>query len=475
MKNFAKFLAVALVIAVVASAFIVLTSAASPAGDPKELKVASENVVFIMDPDADGNYPGDGSGSSAENPLIPVDHEDFDPEDDNPKKDLQTAWYQATEMLKPTGGTIVICGPVRFNADNSYGSGVSQRDVRTAGFGKNVIKITSVYNGVDYRETNGACIELTAPAQLSISGSTIWENVKIGTASTARVICFEHYPTLVGAGVECYPTDSVFEGVASNYISLAGGKRYGKGVDVMPTLTVQSGTYNKVVAGMWGVSATTVMDPATTYLTLEGTTKVLGNIIGTVGQTSPFGGNVNITINDGTYECDISAVGPTGMTNTDGVALIKINGGNFESLWSISPTSMGMLNNPAATAILDFSSWTGELQQLAYAYAANDTTFTKVNLPEGVTAEQLEGMLGGSSVEDTTEAVVDETDAPVANEDEETKAPAKDEKDEETQAAVGVGNEGSSNTGLIIAIVVAAVVVVAAAAVVVVVVLKKKK
>ena len=308
MKSFAKLFVVALAVTLLAALFAMPASAAVGMPDPNTLKPGSDRVVFIMDVPEGGTLPGDGSGMDAENPLEVIDHESFNPDDEHPRMYYQTAFYQATEMLAETGGTIVICGPTFLGLEQSYGSGATTRDVYTARFNSNTIKFTSVYNGVDYRETNGACIEITAPAQLSITGSTIWENIKIGTASTARAICFEHYVTLVGEGVETYPTDPVFEGVAANYVSLAAGRRYAKGVDVMPTLTVQSGTYNKVVAGMWGVSATTVMDPATTYLTLEGTTKVLGNIIGTTGQTSPFGGHVNITINDGTYDCDIFAV-----------------------------------------------------------------------------------------------------------------------------------------------------------------------
>ena len=476
MKNFAKFLVVALVVALVASIFAFSSSAAvSPNGDPKALKPGSEEVVFIMDADENGNLPGDGSGKDAQNPLKPTDHENFDPEADVPQFDLQTAFYQATEQLETTGGTIVICGPVHLTGEQSYGSGTSQRDVRTAPFGEKVIKFTSVYNGVDYRETNGACLTVTAPAQLSISGSSIWENIRLGAGGAERVIAFEYYTTLVGEGVECFPLDSAFEGVATNYISLAGGKRYGQGKDVAPTLTVQSGTYNKVVAGMWGVTDKASMEPATTYLTLEGTTTVLGQIVGTIGRASPFSGHVNITINGGTYECDISCVGPTGMLNTDGTAKLTINGGTFESVWSICATDMAMINNPPATSIVDFSGWTGETEQLAYAHYALDG-FTKVILPEGVTEETLDGYL---SVEETTEAPVEdeETDAPVEDEEDNNDEDVEEDKKDEDEGKIDVndGDKGGIPAWVWIVVVVAAVVIVGAAVAVVIVVLKKNK
>lgn len=479
MKNFAKLLVVAAVLMIVGSLVAMSASAAvSPNGDPKNLKPASENVIFIMDAPEGGELPGDGSGTDANNPWKPMEHEDFDPSADYPANDLNTAFYQATEELKGTGGTIVICGPVHLTGDQSYGGGTSQRDVRTAYFGSKVIKFTSVYNGVDYRETNGACLTVTAPAQISISGSTIWENIRIGAGGTERVICFEHHTTLVGEGVECFPMDSAFEGVNSYYISLAAGKRYSKGVDVAPTLTVQSGTYNKIVAGTWGVSDQAVMDPATTYLTIEGTTTVLGNIIGTTGKISPFGGNVNITINGGTFECDIVAVGPTGMTNTDGTAKIAINGGNFESAWSISACDAAMVNNAPAASILDFSGWQGDLQQLAYAqYAAGEGGFTKTIFPAGVTEDQLAGMLTPT---ETTAPAEEETDAPAGDDTPETNAPAgnegtDNEGGDKPSGAVDIGdNEGGMNIGIIIGIV-GAVIAVAAVVVVVVIVLSKNK
>ena len=362
MKQF-KSLLIIFVIALIASTLIVFSSAIeSPAGDPCDLTPGSERVIFVKDADSNGYLEGDGIGYDANNPLRPLDHEDFDPAADNPKFDLQTAWYQATELLKETGGTIVICGPVTFTKDEAYGNGAAQQDVRTAVFGKNVIKFTSVYNGIDYRKTNNAHLKLVTPAQLSISGSSIWENINIVTSGTERVICFEHYPTLIGKGVKTRPYDPVFEGVASCYVSLAGGKRYGKGVDVMPTLTVQSGTYNKVVAGMWGVSATTRMESTTTYLTLEGTTTVLGSIIGTTGQVSPYGGNVNITINDGTYDCDIFAVGKTGLSNNDGTVNVKINGGDFTCVWSNYAYYPDHSAYNPANSTLDLSDWNGSDQ-----------------------------------------------------------------------------------------------------------------
>ena len=484
MKNFAKLFVVALAVALIAAMFAVSVSAepvTAAGANPNDLKPGSDKVIFIKDAprdenmQIDGELEGDGTGSDAKNPLKPSDHEQFDPTADYPKWHLQTAFFQATEMLMETGGTIVICGPVYFGVNECYGSGSSVRDVFTAKFQNNVIKFTSVYDGVDYRKEAGAKITIEAPAMLSILGSTIWENIDFETVSAERAVTFDEYCTLVGEGVNCYPSDDAFEGVASNYISLGAGHRYGSSDGENPTLLVKSGTYNKITGGQWGTVSSNKMLNANTFLTLEGTTKVLGQVFGTVQNAAPFSGNVNITINGGTYECDINGVGPTGMENTDGIVKITINGGDFKNAWSIAQASMGAQNNRPAVTTLDFSGWTGDKLGLAYA-SAIITEITDVKYPAGITKADLEAELAKATP--TTEAP-ETTTAPTPAgtekpEDKETAKPAEKTEAPETKDNTPVtpdDEKGGMNIGLIIGIVAAVVVI----AVIAVVVLKKKK
>ncbi|MBQ4116867.1 MAG: hypothetical protein IJD37_05775 [Clostridia bacterium] len=489
MKKFAKFLVLALAVAVMASAFALVASAEEPTViDPNTLVPGSDRVIFIKDAPRDennevvGELAGDGTGTDADNPLKPTeDHERFDPTAERKRWHVLTAFYQAVEMLQDTGGTIVICGPVFIGINEVGDNGAtSVRDMETVAFKDKVIKFTSVYNGVDYRETAGAKITMKLPAMINLKGSTIWENIDIATDGTDRAICFGDYPTLVGEGINCYPTDEAFEGVAQNYVSLAGGPRYNNSKDKITSLVVKSGTYNKITGGSWGTVATHNIENNTTYLTIEGTTTVLGAISGSVNSKTPWGGHVNITINDGTFECDINGVGATGMTNTDGTVKMTINGGNFKNAWSINQSAMGAANNMPAACSVDFSGWKGDTLGLAYANGVI-TDITDIKYPAGVTADQLAEALKNAPVDEpetdepdtaepgTAETKAPETSAPKteAPDDEETKAP-------ETSAPVidDGANEGGSNTTLIIIIVVAVVVV---AGVVVGIVLSKKK
>ena len=481
MKRFLQFFAAALVVVVLAMAVVTVNAAeADRRVDPTTLEPTSDRVIFIKDAPEGGSLTGDGSGHDADNPFIPSDHEQFDPTADYPQNHLQTAFYQATEMLMDDGGTIVICGPIHLGMKESYGSGASTKDVFTAKWGsKKCIKFTSVYNGIDYRETAGAKITLENPALITVLGSSIWDDITIETIGSERVISFSSHPTLVGPGVKTYPADEAFAEVASNYLSLAGGHRYAKGTDQIPTLTVQSGTYNKITGGLWGVVTNGGMENATSYLTLEGTTKVLGFISGTVGKNSTYGGHVNITINGGTYECDIFGCGSTGMTNTDGTVDVVITGGDFSKTWSVAGISPTMQNNAPASTLLDLSGFKGDKASLASLFAVS-VDFDTVRLPEGVTEAELVDLAGKQTeAPSTTSPAVETTKAPETDKPKETaKETQKSEVDndeKENNTPVAPAENNSMMTLLIVVIIVAVVIVGGMGAVIIVLLTKNKK
>ena len=476
MKKFAKFFVVALVVTVIASVFMAVPSAA--VADSATLTPGSDKVVFIMDAPEGEELEGNGLGTDPDNPLEPIDHEKFDPNATEPKYYLNTAFYQATELLKDTGGTVVIMGPITLGIKQAVGT--QNPYVMTGDNGENTIKFTSVYNGVDYRKENNAKITLEAPANILVKGQYIWENIDIETSGSDRVIFCNKFPTLFADGVNCYPSDSSYEGVASGYISVSGGHRYEGGYSDEYSMTFRSGTYGNIISTIWGVtngrwtkSTYNADDNTVAKLVIEGKTTVLGAIIGTTKQRAEFSGKTDIIINGGTLECDIYAVGITGMNNTDGVANITINGGDFRNCWSLAPTAPGFTNNAPASSILDLSGFKGDQMSLARAYAVAteaEIPFTTIKLPDGVTADQLLDL-----------AAQTETDAPETGDNSNTDIgvvtnDANDGSDDTTKATgnnkVDVKDDGS-NLGLIIGIVAGAVVVIAA--VVVVIIMSKKK
>lgn len=479
-KTFKLFTAaLALVLIMAAVALTANAAGASRRVDPSTLQPTGERVIFIKDAPKGETLAGDGSGFDAENPYIPSEHEQYDPTADNPQNHLKTAFYQATEMLMDDGGTIVICGPVHLGLNESYGSGGTTKDVFSAKWGtKKVIKFTSVYNGVDYRETAGAKITLETPAEITLLGSSIWENITIETIGTERVLSCGSCPTLIGEGFKSYPADEAYNEVAANYLSVSGGHRYARGDDQIPTLTIKSGTFNKVVGGLWGVSTDKEMTNATSYITLEGTTTVLGAISGTVGKNTMYSGHVNITINGGKYLCDVYGCGPTGFTNTDGTVTMTINGGDFSEAWSVCGTFAGAANNVPSSAVLDLSGWTGEKTGLAQVFAVT-ADFNTVKLPEGITESELVELAGTITEPEATEPVPVETQGTKETEshvkqtevpENETEKANDEDKTEEPSA------EGSNSLMLILIIVIiVAVVIIGGLGVVIIVMLKKKK
>ena len=115
MKKFAKFLAMALALAVIASSFALVASAEEPTiVDPRTLQPGSDRVIFIKDAPRDennevvGELAGDGTGTDADNPLKPTeDHERFDPTAERKRwqykgSTFQVSLWQSIYVLKNT-------------------------------------------------------------------------------------------------------------------------------------------------------------------------------------------------------------------------------------------------------------------------------------------------------------------------------------------------------------------------------------
>lgn len=363
----------------------------------------SGRVIFI----ADG---ATGNGNSAASPLKATVNPNA-----GIKKYLNTSFYQAIDALKNEGGTVVICGEVMIGIDETENNGSSTtRDLITPYFTK-PIKFTSVYNGVDYRKTNGARLLIKTPAELCINGESVWENIDIVTDGTDRCISFNVYKTLFGNGINCYPKNYSDRGTAKNYISLSAGHRYNALSNRVLDLTVRSGTYNIIAGAGWGTLASLASSNVTTNLTLEGTTKVLGQVVGSIPKTSPFGGYVNITVNGGIYECDIDGGGPTSFTNTDASVIIKIRGGNFNSLKSLSPIAAGASGNKPAIKKLDLSEFPEDLRtsfEALYShiaeFSAEEIVFPSWWGDQGVTFTP--GVTPGSYGDANGDGVIDAVD-----------------------------------------------------------------
>ena len=162
MKTFKKILIPLLVLAMVAS-FLGVTASADPVSDPLVIYLGSDEAV-------------DGDGTSASSPLGVGDELD-----EYMNAPLYRAWSQIFASGK-TEAVIVFTDtytiedadshlPVKGDYDVTYYEFEQHREI--------TITYTSKWNGVDYRETNGAKLTFGGKATLTFPTTTKTENLTI--------------------------------------------------------------------------------------------------------------------------------------------------------------------------------------------------------------------------------------------------------------------------------------------------------
>lgn len=310
MKKFFSILILALTLTFLLSAALMITPSAA----------ADENVVFITD-------DGTGDGSSPDKALGNADGY----ETNYQKSSLYLA---ATKLKNSGGGTIVICGPTTLTAYQS------NTDVALPGV-PNTLKITSIYNGIDYQTENSAQLNLSATASnkthIIASSPTLWENLTICTYTSEQVIAGNGYKTTFGEGITTKLADGV---TGNNYLCLAGGHRY-QNFNRDSDLTVKSGTYYNITGSTYGISSGTYVQNGNVNLKLLGSTAIKNYVNGTGKSSTQVNGNVDIEIAIETgsimnfYATGAAAFGQAGCevyVKVGGQRLIAVNTRAFDTV-----------------------------------------------------------------------------------------------------------------------------------------------
>ena len=253
----------------------------------------------------------------------------------------------AFNSLGSAGGTVVICGAVEVNADTTTCSGS--------------VTVTSVYNGIDYRQKNGA--SLTVYKNITMAGALKFENIKIIAAAKSsehpyKSISMKGYALHMGEGIEC-----ALGGVCKTYLSIVGGAGNQQ-------LTIESGDWQRVrgndgTGSSGGYLNTTIKvtggtfhekliltgEKAKRYVNVNATIDggaFLGGIYlvafekdAVFGTDQKYYGNVNITVNDG------AIYGPLSLSFRRlgafyGNCTLNLNGGELHRITEIcGPKALG--------------------------------------------------------------------------------------------------------------------------------------
>ena len=173
----------------------------------------------------------------------------------------------AVNAIGSNNGIIVLCGPTSVSGDHYEPAHTGN------------ITITSYYNGVDYRITNGAIF--TLDNKYIIGGPVCFENVTVYTAGTLQFFFGNGYPLTFGEGVECTLADPT-----GTYPYIYGANNKKTGTLSGASVTISSGHFSKVSGGYRYVGGTIAGDVSVTinggtvdtYLNGSGVGTVNGNV-----------------------------------------------------------------------------------------------------------------------------------------------------------------------------------------------------
>jgi len=256
------------------------------------LPVFAADVVYV----ADG---GKGDGTSADTPV---------------------ATLEAAAAKLPSGGTIVVSGPLTIT--NSV----------CPAYGGEIL-ITSVFGEVDYRRTTGAKMFFgdKNANPISLGGDTTFDNIVLEVSDNrARAITCNGNKVTFGKGVESMRADASYQwlgitlGSFDDKYTVCDATRGG-------TLTIAGGNWQIVRGGNRG-SATTVNGDVS--IVFDGGT-LEGNLM--FASAASINGDVSLTINNGLFKgtagapISITAGSSAEKAVISGDLQININGGSFSN------------------------------------------------------------------------------------------------------------------------------------------------
>ncbi len=262
--------------------------------DNMPLVSAGEGVVFVG-----GRKEGDGKTS----------------------KSPTNSFEAAVKSLGEGGGTVVVCEPIRI------------KDITLPKYSGKLV-FTSVYGGTDFREINGADIELSGI--LYLGGETLFENVDFESRNLAAYIFCGFNNVVFGDGINC---ENHMDGGVTEHVGIFTGDRLvstsDKALGFAPTsVTVKSGEWRFLRCGnerAHGGENTLRAVEGNSVINIEGGT-FHEDVCGT-GKNSQ-NGNITFNISGGKFLCSIFGMATPANVDKDmsivnGDITLNISGGEF--------------------------------------------------------------------------------------------------------------------------------------------------
>ncbi len=276
-------------------------------------------------------------GAAQALPVIPAAQNDVVFVSDNGKRenggtspaDAVNSLAYAFGMLRENGGTVVVCGTVSN----------PQTFLPTAG---GQIKITSVYDGVDYAATAGA--KLVVKGSYFFRSDVLIENITIHTTANGQGFYIGYNDFTIGSGVTTTWASNVTTVLSLNFgytIQLAGTEASCFDCVKDCTLTVNSGTWSIIRGGNKRAKATYAVSDVKEGVKLSviingGTFNHAGVSPNSGSGMNDLNGELYVEINGGSFAGDFFAIANVGTNQTGytptfgGSAVVKITGGTFQ-------------------------------------------------------------------------------------------------------------------------------------------------
>ncbi len=309
---------------------------------------AADNVVFLKD-------GGTGDGSSADSAV-------------------GTLAKAFISLNLKNDATVVICGEFTQSADFAHGAVYSGS-----------VTFTSVYDGVDYRES-GACWKFNS-SRFACYGITTFENIDFVSLGGYYRIVGQHKAVTIGEGVTA-SGDGLVGSSLSNSFGVIGGYEKGFAVANLKdsrdvNVTVLSGDYLYIVPFSHNMAGT-YLGTANVYI--GGTADVYRMVAGATYNSVELG-DVKITLTD---SCDIHLFYGCVTDMTLNSLEIEWLSGTFRSLkWKLNDTYTFTVTDHSMLRVTDKAAATMYYQPIAGNFdivVTDKDTSVIPNAPEEATA-----------------------------------------------------------------------------------------